>query len=139
MKIQPEVLVDLFAISFGFWILFGLYKAFKVQKFIVARYQNGTDLLSTIFFREHATFTRQLPDFFSSAIYTAHLLMCVWGWDIYGKKKAFRDIENHRKIIEHFSVKEIREVKFFAICGIIASAHLIAFFLLRLYFPKYFT
>jgi hypothetical protein len=36
--------------------------------FIVKRYEQQTSLLDTVFFKEHATFTRYIPDFFSSAM-----------------------------------------------------------------------
>jgi len=139
IECQAEVWVDLFAISFGLWILLGLYKVIKVQQLIVSRYQNETNLLSTIFFTEDATFTRQLPNFFSSAIYAAHLLMCVWGWRIYRRKKVFKDITDPAKITNKFSRKEIRKVKLVAICDIVALCHLIALFGLKLLFPECFT
>ncbi len=126
-------------LSGGFWLLFGLYISIRVEQFIVKRYEKETDLLDTVFFREHATFTRHIPDFFSSAMYSSHLLMCVWGWWLYEKRKVFRDIKDPFIVIQHFSQKEIRRVKWFAISCLIVALHGIAYLFLRFTWPEAFS
>ncbi len=132
-------LVDLFALSLCIWIVFGLYISIRIERFIVKRYEQETDLLNTIFFKEHATFTQNIPNFFSSAMYTSHLLMCVWGWSFYRKRKMYRDIGSPEIITCHFSEKEIRQVKWFAISGLIVIIHGIAYYSLRLIWPEAFN
>jgi hypothetical protein len=128
-------MVDLFIFFFGlsgcFWITFGLYVAVRIQWFIVKRYEIETDLMEAIFFKEHATFTRSLPAFFSSALYTGHLLMLLWGWRIYRNKKAFRDIDHPSEILSHFSQAELRKVKKFGVSGIIVIIHMIGVYILK--------
>jgi hypothetical protein len=136
MNESSKFLIDLFAFSGGFWILFGLYTSIRIERFIVKRYEEETDLLNTIFFKEHATFTRVIPNFFSSALYTSHLLMCLWGWWLYAKKKAFRDIKDPIFVIRHFSQKEVLRVKWFAISCIVVAFHGIAYFLFRSIWPE---
>jgi hypothetical protein len=126
-------------LSGGFWLLFGLYISIRIEGFIVKRYEEETDLLNTVFFREHATFTRYIPDFFSSAMYASHLLMCVWGWWLYAKRKVFRDIKDPFFVIQHFSPKEIRRVKWFAISCLIVVLHVIAFLIFRSIWPEVFS
>jgi hypothetical protein len=126
-------------LSGGFWLLFGLYISIRIERFIVKRYEEETDLLNTIFFREHATFTRYIPDFFSSAMYASHLLMCVWGRWLYEKRKVFRDIEDPSFIIKHFSRKEIGRVKWFAISCLIVALHGVAYCVFRSIWPEVFS
>lgn len=118
-----EYFVGILSISGCFWILYSFYSAIRVKLFIVKRYEDETDLLNTVFFREHATFTRYLPDFFSSTIYATHLLMHVWGWWLYKNRKPFRDIDNTEIVTQYFSVKEIRKVKRLSISIIIFFLH----------------
>ena len=59
-----EHLEGLWGISLCASGLFGLYISIRIERFIVKRYEEETDLLNTVFFREHATFTRSIPDFF---------------------------------------------------------------------------
>ena len=139
MNLSLEFLIDLFAFSGGFWLLFGLYISIRIEQFIVKRYEEETMLLNSVFFREHATFTRNIPNFFSSAMYTSHLLMCVWGWWLYANRKPFRDIKDPYLIIQHFSPKEIRRVKWFAINGIILTSHGIAYLIFRSIWPEAFS
>ena len=138
MNSQFELLIDLFAFSGGFWLIFGLYISVCIERFIVKRYEEETDLLNSVFFREHATFTRHIPDFFSSAMYTSHLLMCVWGWRLYAKKKIFRDIKDPFSVIQHFSQKEIRRAKWFAISCLVVALHGVAFLIFRSIWPEVF-
>ena len=139
MNESSEYIIDLFALSGGFWLLFAFYTSFRIRRFIVKRYEQETDLLNTVFFKEHASFTRYLPNFFSSVTYTTHLLMCVWGWWLYRKRKVFRDVKDPNFVIQHFSPKEIRRVKWFAINGSILVAHGIAFFVFRFIWPEVFS
>jgi hypothetical protein len=118
-----ELYRGILALSASFWLITSLIISFQVQSFIVKRYERETDLMETIFFQEHATFTRSLPDFFSSACYGAHLLMCAWGWWLYGNRKIFRDIETPEDVTKYFSKNEIRRVELFIISSLILIAH----------------
>jgi len=139
MSSHFEILVDLFAFSGCFWLLFGLYISIRIQRFIVKRYEDETSLLNAVYFKEHATFTRYLPGFFSSALYTSHLLTFLWGWTYFRKRKAYRDIKNAKDVIRHFSTQEIRWVKWFVIIGIILTIHGIAYYIFRSVWPEVFT
>ena len=134
IKVETFILF-LFGVSGGFWIIYGLYISFRIQRFIVKRYETETDLLDTIAFKEHATFTRYLPPFFSSAMYTGHLLIFLWGWRISHNKKAFRDIDNPTKVLRHFSEDELRRVKMFGISSIILVLHMIALYIIDYVLP----
>lgn len=138
MSNSIELLIDLFAISLCSWGLYGLYISIKIERFIVKRYEQETDLLDTVFFREHATFTRYIPDFFSSALYTSHLLMCLWGWGFYKNRKMYRDINNSETVTRHFSDKEIRLAKWFAISGLMFIIHGVAYFIFKSIWPEVF-
>jgi exosortase/archaeosortase len=131
-------LIGIWGISLCAWGIFGLYTSIRIERFIVKRYEEETDLLNTIFFKEHATFTRYIPDFFSSAMYTSHLLMCLWGWWLYAKRRVFRDIKDPFVIIQHFSIREIRRVKWFAISCLVVALHGVAYFLFRSIWPEIF-
>lgn len=133
-----DYLKGIWGISLCSWGLFCLYISIRIERFIVKRYEHETDLLDTVFFKEHATFTRYIPDFFSSAMYTSHLLMCVWGWRIYKNRKMYRDIDNPEIINRHFSKKEVRKAKWFAISGLIIAIHGIAYFIFRSIWPEVF-
>jgi hypothetical protein len=138
MNWNLELLVGPFALSGCFWLLYGFYAILRVQWFIVDRYERETDLMSSVFFREHANFTRALPDFFSSSIYTGHLSMCLWGWRLYGNRKAFRDITDPSLIVAHFSQKEIRRVKKLLVSTLIVTIHVIALYIFRFIWPETF-
>ena len=125
--------------SICLWCIINLYTSFRISRFIVKRYEQETDLLNTVFFKEHATFTRYLPDLFSSVIYGCHLLMCVWGWWLYGNRKMFRDIKNPAFVVQHFSKKEVRFVKRYAVIGIILFFHGAAFYIFRAIWPDVFS
>jgi hypothetical protein len=132
-------LLGIWGMSLCTWGVFGLYTSIRIERFIVKRYEEETDLLNTIFFKEHATFTRNIPNFFSSAMYTSHLLMCLWGWWLYAKRKAFRDIKDPIFVIRYFSQKEIRWVKWFAISFMIIASHGIAYGIFRSVWPEVFS
>jgi hypothetical protein len=104
----------------------------------VRRYEDETDLLSTVYFREHATFTRYIPNFFSSALYTSHLLSIVYLWNYCRKKKPYRDIEDANDVLRHFSAREIHKVRWFAITFIILVIHGIAFYTFKFLWPEVF-
>ena len=126
------------SLSGGFWLIFCLYVSLRIERFIVKRYEQETQLLDTVFFKEHATFTRYIPNFFSSAMYTAHLLMCLWGWGLYKNRKMYRDIESPEIVTRHFSTKEIRQAKWFAISGLIFFSHGIAYYIFKSIWPEVF-
>jgi len=135
--------IDLFAGLWGLslcaWGIFGLYISIRIERFIVKRYEQETDLLDTVFFREHATFTRHIPDFFSSAMYASHLLMCVWGWWLYARRKAFRDIKDPFFVIQHFSRQEIRRVKWSAIIYLVLALYGVTYLIFRSIWPEVFS
>jgi hypothetical protein len=133
-----ELMLDVFAISGGSWMIFGLYVSIRIERFIVKRYEQETDLLSTVYFKEHATFTRSIPGFFSSAIYTSHLLTFIWGWNYFRKRKVYRDIKNADDVIRNFSNQELRWAKWFAICCLIIATHIAAYYLFRSIWPEVF-
>jgi hypothetical protein len=131
MSINLNRLMDLWSVSTCFWIIYGLYTAIRIELFIVKRYEVETDLMDAIFFKEHATFTRSLPPFFSSALYTGHLSMVLWGWRIYRSKKAFRDIDNPSKVLKHFSTDELKRVRMYGISGTILILHVIGIYIFK--------
>ena len=55
-----EFFAFIFATSTCALGLFCLYTSFRISRFIVKRYEQETGLLNTVFFKEHATFTRYL-------------------------------------------------------------------------------
>jgi hypothetical protein len=133
-----EHFAGIFAISLCAWCLYAFYNSFRIRKFIVKRYEQETDLLNSIYFKEHATFTRYLPNFFSSALYISHLITFLWGWNYFRKRKAYRDIKDANFVIQHFSPKEIRRVKRFTINGAILIAHGIAYLIFLTIWPEVF-
>ncbi|MCP3874125.1 MAG: hypothetical protein GY699_13315 [Desulfobacteraceae bacterium] len=130
-----DLFLDLFAISACSWLLYCFFISFRIERFIVKRYEQETELLNSVFFQEHATFTKSIPDFFSSAIYTGHLIICMWGWRFFKNKKAYRDIKNPEHVSDHFTNKEIGLVKWFAISGIIVTIHVAAVFIFEFIWP----
>jgi hypothetical protein len=139
MSDSIELLIDLFALSLCSWGLSGLYSIFSVMKFIVKRYEQETDLLNTIYFKEHATFTRSMPNFFSSAIYTSHLLTFIWGWNYFRKRKVYQDIKEPTFVTHNFTKKEIRKVKRYAFSFLILIFHVIAYYVFRSIWPEEFN
>jgi hypothetical protein len=138
MNSTTELLVDLFAFSFGFWLIYGFYAIIRVQRFIVKRYEEETDLLNTVFFKEHVAFARYLPDYFSSIMYTGHLMMCLWGWWLYKNKKLFRDVDNPEIVTKQFSTKEIRKVKRLSSSLIAICLHAVILYVSRFLWPDVF-
>jgi hypothetical protein len=130
--------VGIFAISGGCWLIYSLYISIRVQRFIVNRYEQETDLLNAVFFKEHAAFTRYMPDFLSSAMYSSHLLMHIWGWRLYKNRKMFRDIGNPEIVTQHFSTQEIRQAKWFLISLLASSIHCAAYFIFSSIWPDVF-
>ncbi len=139
MNDSLKLILDLFAISGCIWLLFGLYICIRIERFIVKRYEEETDLLDTIYFKEHATFTKHIPDFFSSAMYTSHLLTFVWCWNYFKKKKPYRDIKEANYVTRHFSLKEIRQAKWFVLIGLIVTIHITAYYILKSISPAAFN
>jgi hypothetical protein len=135
---RAEYIDVIFSISCGFWLIYCFYISIRVQRFIVKRYEEETDLLNTVFFKEHATYSRYIPDFFSTATYATHLMFCLWGWRLYKNKKPFRDIDEPEKITQHFSVKEIRKVKRLSISLIAVCLHGAAFYIFSFIWPAVF-
>ena len=136
MNQDLEYVITLFAFSGGLSILFCLYISIRMQWFIVRRYEVETNLLETIFFKEHANFSKFLPGFFSCAMYASHLLMLLWGWRLYKTKRMYRDIEDPTIVIRNFSKKEIRIVKQFGISSLVVLAHALVLFVFKLVSPK---
>jgi hypothetical protein len=120
-------------------MIFCLYISIRIERFIVKRYEHETDLLNTIYFKEHATFTRYIPNFFSSAIYTSHLLTFIWGWNYFRKKKPYRDIRKADDVIRNFSNQELRCAKWFAICCLIIAIHVAGYFIFKSICPDVFN
>ncbi len=125
--------------------LYGLYCAFSI-KFIVKRYEQETDLLNTVYFKKHFTFTRYLYSFHSSALYASHLLLFVWGWRYvkFVKEKRptvtyFSDIDSPEMVTRHFTAKEIWRVKKATIVACIVVLHCIASFILKAIWPEVFS
>jgi hypothetical protein len=80
-----------------------------------------------------------MPNFFSAGFFGTHLMMCVWGWRFFGKRKVFSDIDDPDQVIRHFSRKEIRRVKWVLASGFILFAHGIAFYIFRFIWPEVFS
>jgi hypothetical protein len=134
-----EHFAGIFAISLCAWCLIYLFSNFRIKKFIVSRYKEETNLTRTAFFRNHVPFVLYMPSFFSAGFFGTHLMMCVWGWRFFGKRKVFRDIDDPNQVIRHFSSKEIRRVKWVLSSGFILFAHGIAFFVFRSIWPEEFS
>lgn len=134
--------IGLFGLSCGFWMIFGLITGLSIQRFIVKRYEKETDLSQTMYFSQFMPFAKYLPDFFSSPLYMGHLLSFVWGWKYVKfvkekrkKIKYYDDINSPEEVIRHFSKKEIRRVKWFAIIGFIVILHAIVYYALDSFWP----
>jgi hypothetical protein len=134
-----ECLASIFAVSLCAWGLIYIFSNLQLRKFIVSRYKEETNLSQTAFFRNHVPFVLYLPDFLSAGFFGTHLMMCVWGWQFFGKRKVFIDIENPNLVIQHFSRKEIRKVKWVLMSGLILFAHGIAYYILLSIFPEVFS
>lgn len=134
----PYLITGIWGFSLCSWGLFWFFAALSVQRFIVQRYEIETNLLDTVFFKNHVPFAPYLPNFFSSAIYAGHLMMCLWGWRYFRTKKVFKDIKESTYVTQHFAQKEIGKVKRDAICLLILALHGIAYYLLRFMWPEVF-
>jgi hypothetical protein len=132
-------MVDLFAFSAFVWGLIYLFTNFRLKKFIVSRYKVETNLTRTAFFRNHVPFVPYLPDYLSAGFFGTHLMMCIWGWQLFGKRKVFSDIDDPHVVIRHFSKNEIRRVKWVLMSGFILFAHGIAYFIFRSIWPEVFS
>lgn len=121
------------------WLLFNIYQIIRIEHFIVKRYEKETDLLNTVFFTNHVPFVRYLPNFFSSAIYNGHLMMCLWGWRYFRTRKVFKDIKESTFVTQHFTKKEIRKVKRYGISLMFLILHGIAYCIFRFTWPKMFN
>ncbi len=67
-----------------------------------------------------------------------HLLMCVWWWKIFSKKKIFRDIKSPEQVTRHFTKKEIQLAKRPIVIGLIVGLHAIAFYIFKYIWPEHF-
>lgn len=128
----------LWGISLFIFGIAALYTSFLVRRFIVKRYEKETNLLNTVYFRKHATFTEQLPTLISSPMYVAHLISFLWGWPYFSKKKVFRDVSDSKDVIKHFSKKEIYLVKRFVILGLVVLFHCIVYSIAKYVWPEVF-
>jgi hypothetical protein len=133
------------AVSGCFWGLFGLITGLLVQRFIVKRYEKETDLSQVIYFSEFMPFAKHMTPFFSSPIYMGHLLTFVWGWKfvkfIKEKRKQIKyydDMNCPEDVTRHFTKKEIRKVKWFAICSFLFIIHGITWFAIKFIWPEMF-
>ena len=122
---------SIYSISASAWLILGLYLILSVQRFIVRRYEKETKLGEMMFFNEYLIFTRHLPSFFRSSIYSCHLILIAWGWSIVKKSKEkqkikyYDDIETPEDVMQYFSKKEVRRVKLVILTLIIITAHVI--------------
>jgi hypothetical protein len=139
LKNPIEIFSALFALSLCTWGLFYLYANFRIKKFIVSRYKYETELTKTAFFRNHVPFVLYLSDYLSAGFFCTHLMMCVWGWRIFGKRKTFKDIDNPDFVTRHFSKKEIRQAKWVLASAFILMAHGIAYVIFRFIWPEAFA
>ena len=128
-----ELLISLFALSLCSWGIFCLFTGLSIQRFIVRRYEQETNLLNTIFFKNHVPFAQYLPNFFSSEIYIGHLMMCLWGWRYFRTRKVYKDIKEPTLVTRHFTDKEIRKVKRHAVSILILVLHGITFYVFRFF------
>lgn len=115
----------IFFLSAGFWIIVSFAMVLLVKSFIVDRYENQTNLLSTIYFKNHLNFVRAMPGFLSSALYSGHLIAIVWGWRFFGDKKIFSDINSPEDVLQYFSQSELRKVKATTLSGVVLLAHFV--------------
>ncbi len=138
-------LAGIWALSGGLWMILGFCIGLSIQRFIVKRYEQETDLSQTVFFLQYMPFAKYLPNFFCSPLYIGHLLTFVWGWKMVRyikenrkKVKYYDDISSPEDVTRHFSKKEIRKVKWFAISCLIIIIHIAAYYIFGLFWPEVF-
>ena len=138
-------LSGIWGISVCSWGLFGLFSGLTIQRFIIRRYEAETDLSQTMYFLQLMPFAKYLPNFFRSPLYIGHLLSFVWGWRFVRfikekrkKIKYYDDINSAEDVTRHFSKKEIGQVKWFAISGLIVTVHCIAYYIFGFIWPEVF-
>lgn len=138
-------LKGILCLSAGVWGLCCLFTGLSIQRFIIKRYEDETDLSQTMYFTQFMPFAKYLPNFFSAPLYSGHLLTIVWGWRYVEfvkrkrkKIKYFEDISRPEDITRHFSKKEIGRVKRFAIIGFIVIIHIIAYYVFQSIWPELF-
>ena len=132
-------LFGILSLSAFIWAIFGLYSSFRVGRFIIRRYEQETKLIRTSFFMNHFPFTKYLPDFFSSEIYTGHLIISLWGWRYFKGKKVFKDIKDPKEITKYFSTNEIKLVKHYVFAIVVFVVHILAYFVFRIVWPEAFS
>jgi hypothetical protein len=80
-----------------------------------------------------------MPDFLSAGFFGSHLMMCKWGWRLFGKRKVFKDIDDPNLVVQHFSKKEIRRVKWVLISALMFFVHGIVYYIFRYFWPEAFS
>lgn len=116
---------------------------FSVQRFIMKRYEQETNLSKVRFFSDYLSFSSRLPTFFRSPIYTCHLILYLWGWKIVEKGKEKRnvryydDIESKEDVLRYFTRKEILLVKAELLSLIVITLHVIGLDLIGLLWPGF--
>ena len=144
MTTQDHI-AGIFAFSLCSWMMITLFASLRIQRFIVKRYETDSELGQTKYFKDFVPFAKYLPGFLSSVIYSMHLLLFVWGWRYVSFIKAKRpqikyydDIKAPASVTRHFSKKEIRRVKMYAVSSLILFIHLIAYFVFLIIWPTAF-
>lgn len=146
MNISMKLFSQLFAVSFGFWMLYGVYSTLRVRFFIVKRYEQDTELSQTKYFKVTAPWTAYMPAFMRSEVYSSHLWKFVvyWNKDRFEKKKkmgeisVYDDIKSPEQVISHFSKKEINRVKCVALVHLCVLIHLTVLIVFSFIWPDEF-
>ena len=139
MNNSMDLMIDLFALRVRSWGICGLYTCFRIGRFIVKRYEQKTGLLNTVLFTNHVPFAKYLPNFFSSEIFTGHLMICLWGWRYFKNKRAFKDKKDSEEIKKHFAEKEIKKVSRYALVVLVFLTHIIIYYTFLLVWPGTFS
>lgn len=132
---------DLYNLSACIWLLICAFLIFSVQRFIVKRYEQETNLSQLQFFNEHLKFSGKLPSFFRSSIYTCHLILFIWGWKMIkkGKEKKniryYNDTGSRDDVLKYFTKQEIFCVKFEVFALIVISLHVIGMDIIGWFWP----
>lgn len=130
--------IGIWSIGGCFWMLFYFIGSLAISGFITRRYKDETGLINTAFFSKHAIFIQYLPNFLAGGFFATHLMMCEWGWRIYGNRKMFRDIQCPEDVLQYFSRSEIRRVKIVTLSGFIVILYMFAFFVFKVIWPNQF-